>query len=285
LYPAAEEPWSWFCFRRGAAGAEWREESPARLRIAYFFDQLEERTPERWLEAFRADFPAAPPPVRIALVERLRERWETAWRAHFAPVPVAKTILLCPPWAFPGPAPTQGTRRPLVIEPGQGFGTGHHASTVLALELLEDWLLAEPIPENVPDCIVDVGTGSGILAIAARLLGVRRAVVLDTDRRVMPEVARNFRLNGLNPPLCVLGGVECLRGGFPLVLANLMMPLLRMVSPRLAALIARGGVLIVSGVLATERAQLVTSYLAQDLHPREARSREGWLACRFDRPS
>ena len=277
LPPDAEELWSWHCFRCGARGSEWREESPGRLRIAYFFDQLEQRDAGLWLKAFRESYPGAAPPGRIGITEQLRQPWDTAWHAQFGPVPAGRGLMVCPPWNIVT-AESSGGRRPLIIEPGQGFGTGRHASTLLAIELIEDALPPREGARRAPSCLVDIGTGSGILAIAARLLGVPRAIAIDIERAAVLEARHNFALNGLTPPLCVQGGPASLRGRYPLVVANLVMPLLDLVADDLAALTAPGGSLIVSGVLESERERLLPSYLARGCEPLDSRAREGWIA-------
>jgi len=226
LDPAAEELWSWFCFQRGATGAEWREETPARLRIAYFFDQLRERDPERWRAEFAAAFPAASPPGRVAIAERPREPWATAWHAHFAPEPVAGRFLVCPPWAVPqatGEGPYAG-RIPLVIEPGQGFGTGKHATTALVLALLEDlaggWMEAGA----VPGWIVDVGTGSGCVPLALAVnvadLHVLAGDVSAEGLAVATENVKRFALEA-RVHLVSSDLLENLAGPFDVICANL----------------------------------------------------------------
>ena len=278
----AEEVWSLFCYEQGATGAEWREESGPRLRIAYFFNDLRNPSPADWLERFRRGFPHSAAPARVSFAERTRSDWATAWREHFSPVPVGGGWLVCPPWQRgEGNGGWRGRRR-IVIDPGQGFGTGRHASTALALELLEDRLRSGPAPR----WLVDVGTGSGILAIAARLSGAGRAVALDIDPAVFDDVRRNARLNGIESGIALArGGPECLRGSAPLVLANLVMPLLLEVSESLAGLTAPGGSLIVSGALEEERPALTAGYEALGLRLEAVREREGWIAAHFIQPS
>jgi ribosomal protein L11 methyltransferase len=317
LDPAAEEAWSLYCFEQGATGSEWREESPARLRIAYFFDQLELRDPQAWRQRFARRFPGAPVPARLSLTERRREAWDTAWHAHFAPVPAGHGFLICPPWERPASGERPGGRRPLIIEPGQGFGTGRHPTTQLVLELIEERLARPPIP----DAILDVGAGSGILAIAAWMLGVSQALALDVDARALPEAHNNFALNGFrggtppsHPPNagdgpspagggqacsteaeaniavppgrlhCVQGGPACLRGRWPLVVANLVTPVLLECAADLARLTAPGGTLIVSGVLDVEQELIMRAYSSHGLEFAEARTRDEWVACRFVKP-
>jgi ribosomal protein L11 methyltransferase len=286
LDPAAEETWSLFCFEQGAAGSEWREESPARLRIAYFFDQLNERDPETWLRGFRGAYPGSLAPAAVRIVERRREPWDTAWHRYFAPLPAGHGFLVCPPWDRDGDLAGQAGRRRLVIEPGQGFGTGRHATTQLVLELIEEHLANGGPSAPKPASILDVGTGSGILALAARMLGVPKALALDIDGVVLPEVRKNFALNGLAADPaggleCVQGGPEAVQGEWPLVVANLVTPVLLDCAEALSARVAPQGTLILSGILEVEQDQIARAYVERGLTLCEVRARDEWVACRF----
>lgn len=279
LPPAAEELWSLFVHDQGASGAEWVEEQPQRLRIRYYFDRLDAEAVRGWPRRFLEQYPAATAPFGLRVARKVRQRWELAWRAHFAPLPVGRGWLVRPPWAEEK-APSRAGRLPLVIEPGQGFGTGRHATTALMLELLEDLADAGPLPSPV----LDVGTGSGILAIAAARLGAAAAWGLDLERAALLEARRNFRLNGVAGRLHLArGGPDCLRGSFPLVLANLTAPVLRRARHDLAARVAPGGTLLLSGLVSRDREDLVLAYAARGFGLRRTRRREDWAALHLER--
>jgi ribosomal protein L11 methyltransferase len=288
LEPAAEELWGLFCLERGALGCELLDEDGARCVVRHYFaaDALQEPPePDTWQAEFRAAYPGVAPPRRLTARPLAAQAWELAWRVHFTPLRLGRRLLIVPPWV-PAPPDTKpgdaelddAGRVRIVIDPGQGFGTGWHASTALALLMLEDLLGASP-PPPVPSRLLDVGTGSGILAIAGRLLGVPQAVTLDLDAQALPDVRRNFALSGLAAPLGMLrGGPECLRGAFPLVLANIVSEVLLAHRAALAGLTALGGCLILSGILEPERAALVEAYAALGFAPIHERRREGWVA-------
>jgi ribosomal protein L11 methyltransferase len=282
LAPEAEELWGLFCFENGAAGAEWLEESPTRLLVRYSFGALADPDASRWLDAFRGAYPGRPVPRRLTLTRRPVEPWDTRWRAHFAPLAVGRRLLICPPWELPQ-APPEAAAAPrlrIVIDPGQGFGTGRHASTALALEALEAHLSAGPAPPDV----LDVGTGSGVLALAACVLGVARAWALDVDGRCLPEVRRNFALTGIaTPPRLAQGGPECLAGAFPLVCANITAPALLALAPHLARLTLPGGHLILSGLLTGQGPEVTARYRSLGFTPAATREREGWLSVVYHR--
>jgi ribosomal protein L11 methyltransferase len=122
------------------------------------------------------------------------------------------------------------------------FGTGHHPTTALCIEALEEILSVERL-----DGILDVGTGSGILALAALMLGVPHAVGRDTDGNALNIAEKNARLNNCSDRLkLILGGPNLVDGSWPLVIANLLAgPLIEM-APILVRRVARSGRLILS---------------------------------------
>lgn len=280
LAPESEELWSLWCLEQGSTGAQWLEERPDRLCIRYTFDHLDPSAATRWAAEFRIRYPDIPPPFAVTCLQHDTEPWATRWREHFRPLPVGQRLLICPPWdTGEGHAAFAGRRR-VVIDPGQGFGTGQHASTALALELVEQAISTPP-----PKAVLDVGTGSGILAIAACLLGAGRAFCVDIDGRVAPEVRRNFVLSGIAAaPLFAVGGPECIATAFPLVLANLTAPVLLLLAGHLARLTSPGGHLILSGVLTTEFPEVEARFHALGLETAALRHQDSWTGLLLNRP-
>ena len=130
----------------------------------------------RWLESLGTIEPAAAD-VRIATAPLAPVDWEAAFRLHHRPLPIGHRLLVAPPWDVPE-APG---REVLVIEPGMAFGTGQHETTRTCLEEIE-----MAVAERQVLSALDVGTGSGVLAMALARLGVPRVVALDLDTRVLP---------------------------------------------------------------------------------------------------
>lgn len=272
--------WSLFCHQRGASGAEYLSESPHRVALRFFFDDLEPSVVEGWGELFRAEYPAAEPPVEITARQLPGEDWQESWRLHFRPTPVGVRLLVCPPWDARGDGERWPGRLPLIIDPGRGFGTGSHASTALALTLLEALLEALPAGIGKPGRMLDVGVGSGILAIAARLLGVKESWGLDIDGGVMNEVRRNYRLNGLGERVTLIQGRPgCLKGTFDIVTANLTREALLIHRDDLAGLTAPGGALILSGLLHGEWKEVAEAFEKKGLRQIDAAHLEEWSAC------
>jgi len=194
--------------------------------------------------------------------------WSVAWREGLVPVEIGARLVVVPAFLAHAPRPGQAA---LAIEPGQAFGTGGHASTRLALALLCD----EPAQRVAGAWVLDVGTGSGVLALAALRLGAGRAVGLDLDPLAAPAARENAQRNGLAAGLRVFTGpAAALRPGrFDLVLANLLKRELLPVAAQLAAAVRRpGGRLVLAGLLAGERAEIAAAFAAHGLSVVAARA-------------
>jgi len=163
--------------------------------------------------------------ARVQLAESAVEDWSELWKSRVRSV-VAGRLWVGPPWLAPS-APRDKTR--VVIEPKMAFGTGDHPTTRLCLEALDAHLAAHP-----GDSVLDVGTGTGVLAIAARKLGASRVAGVDNDPIAVEHARENAVLNGVLDLELSTGSLESVHGKFGLVLANIlantlieMAPLLR----------------------------------------------------------
>ena len=129
--------------------------------------------------------------------------WERQHYDAFPPLAVGKTLIVMAPWHEKETIPEK--RTPIYIYPASAFGTGYHESTQIALSLLE-----EAVKEG--DVILDIGTGTGILFIAALKLGADKAIARDIDPATLEEAKRNMNLNGINPKVCELSEGDLLKG-------------------------------------------------------------------------
>ncbi len=180
------------------------------------------------------------PVARIENTEVPDVDWAARFRESFRAFD-AGSFRIVPAWA---PGEASGGRR-LVVDPGQAFGTGTHESTRLSLAALEE-ICATRLPRRV----LDVGTGSGILAIAARLLGAVTAVGIEIDGDALPAARDHAQLNGVTVHLVRGDGARCARAGaFDAVLANIAAPLLIARAAEIAAACGPGGHLVLSGIL------------------------------------
>jgi ribosomal protein L11 methyltransferase len=185
------------------------------------------------------------------------EDWGEGWKKDFRPLDVGR-VRVRPSWID---APTPAGKVEVVLDPGMAFGTGSHATTSLCLAALSDVLGARPGAS-----VLDVGTGSGLLAIAARKLGAGRIAANDNDP-VAVEVAReNAARNGAAVEL-TLDPLERIPGPFDVVVANILANVLVELAPALCAKVAPGGVLLLSGILGPQEDEVRRAQVAQGLEP------------------
>jgi len=218
------------------------------------------------------DLPGAS--ARIDVAPLPDEPWADAWRAHFRPVPVGRRLLVCPPWEVP-PPDLAGSRLRVLIEPGRAFGTGAHGSTRSCLELLERALAAAPVPHAL-----DVGCGSGILAIAAAGLGVSRVDAIDLDPDAVLATTGNARRNGVENRVhpSVVAADAWDGPPAPLVLANLLAATHVTLTPALTRLVTPGGRLIAGGLLVHEVPVVAGAFAAEGCWLVEVSEDDGWAA-------
>ncbi|MDZ7761874.1 MAG: 50S ribosomal protein L11 methyltransferase [Desulfovermiculus sp.] len=216
------------------------------------------------------------PEARLETGKEKDADWQTAWQFFFQPVEVAKTFCILPPWKVE--ENRSDSLIPLVIHPQMAFGTGHHPTTNLCLRAMVHVKGLGRWPEG--EAVLDVGTGSGILAIAAARMGTC-CVALDIDPVAMDNARENVQANGVDNQVCLFcGEVACLGPDrrYPLVVANILAgPLIRM-APALAGLVQPGGTLILSGVLISQVDSVSRAYEVQGLGKPEIEHLGEWAS-------
>jgi ribosomal protein L11 methyltransferase len=262
-----------FLWELGAVGVveETLMDAPARLRA--FFPAVASTTlvasVEAYLDGLRTlGFAAG----RRATVQPVADAdWSVAWREHFRPIAVGRGLTVAPPWEVPGPS----DRLVLTIEPGRAFGTGHHGTTAGCLELLEALAAAGP-----PARAIDVGTGSGILAIAAARLGVHDVQACDTDPDAVAATLANAARNGVAERVhaFVADAASLAVAPGPLVLANLLASAHRALASSYRRLVDDGGRIVLGGLLDAETDEVVSALAAHGFRWEAARSLEGWTS-------
>jgi len=257
ISPETSEGLTNFLWEQGALGVVEEEDpiSPARLR-AFFPDSASSTALVASVREYTAGlsslgFPTAPGDVAIAPL--LEEAWASAWQQSFPPRAVGRRLWVKPPWET-----TEGPGRvAVVIEPGRAFGTGHHGSTEGCLALLD-----EAMANTRPDRVLDIGTGTGILAVAAAKLGAGLVVALDVDPDAIAAARVNAARNGCAGRIeLFMAGPESLRDvpPFPLVLANLLTHTHLALGPHYRRLAAPGGALILGGILDHEDKDVIAA--------------------------
>jgi ribosomal protein L11 methyltransferase len=212
------------------------------------------------------------------------QNWMEAWKVRYQPIPIGKKLVIVPAW-LESPDPQ---RVAIKIDPGMAFGTGTHPTTQLCLEFVEECL-----PENCP-LVIDLGCGSGILAIAALKLGAKSALGVDIDEASITNSRENAQNNGVDSEAfrLGLGSVDEIRAGkfgdvaAPLVLANILGPILiRLFDAGMADLVAPGGTLILSGILEHLAGDVTAAAQKQGLTLIETKQMGDWVALRVQRPA
>lgn len=256
-------------FELGTLGAETRPASSPQLTV---------------LMAYFADRPGLEAELRqtlgsLAGVEVERDQvpeidWVARFRETFRPL-VAGDFLIAPAWDVPEPSAGQ---RLLRVDPGRAFGTGTHESTRLCLAALESSAAAGPLGR-----VLDVGTGTGILAVAARLLGAAQVAAVDNDPEAVASARLHARLNGVGFGVVLGDGGRPFRAGsFDLVLANIQAPILLAKRDELLSLCAAGGRLILSGLLRDDLTAIRAAY--RDAGTLSVRSDGEWVAVLVEAP-
>jgi len=198
------------------------------------------------------------------------EDWAEAWKRHYRPLRIGERIVVSPSWE----EPSVGSNEVLIkLDPGMAFGTGTHPSTQLALRLLEKYIRPRSI-------VLDVGTGSGILAIAAVKLGAARVIATDIDPEAVRTAEENARLNEVRNQITLLVESVIDSGRYPLVLVNILADVIAdlLLHERLAARVEDSGVLILSGIIHSRREVVELALRATGMGVIEEISEGDWVA-------
>lgn len=176
--------------------------------------------------------------------------WVRLTQAQFPPTQVSDRLWIVPTWH----EPKEGALN-LRLDPGVAFGTGSHPTTHLCLQ----WLDANV---GADDRVLDYGCGTGILAIAAKLVGAREAVGTDIDPQAVEAAVDNARMNDVEAEFVLPEGMK--DGTFEIVVANILANPLKLLAPALLGRVAPGGRLVLSGVLAKQADEVIEAYRAVD---------------------
>lgn len=262
----AEEACGW-CAETASHGWQVEDEAGATL-TGYFDDPAAARCAQQRLgERLVGLGLELAPPVSGTVEDR---DWASEWQRSVVPVWASPRIVVLPSWLS---VPDQPGLISIVIDPRMAFGTGLHASTRLCLQLLEEHL-------RPGDRCLDLGTGSGVLAIGAARLGAARVLAVDIDPVSVAEAGENLARNGVPAEVAVVrqGSVEQGAGStFQVVLANLQSGVLEPLVGPLRPLLADGGVALFSGLTESEAEGFVGHLKREGWRVGEVRRLEGWV--------
>ncbi|MDO8432711.1 MAG: 50S ribosomal protein L11 methyltransferase [Candidatus Binatus sp.] len=248
--------------------------APKTVALEAWFDRITPRELSR-LQIMLAGAGMLAPDSRIEAPRRIVDPgWSTMWMKRFGPFRVGRRFLIAPPWH----RESQPSRVTIVIEPAQAFGTGHHPTTAGALRALENIAASRK-----PNSVLDAGTGSGVLAIAMALTGIRDIVAIDIDPIAIENAVVNARLNNVEKSIRFSSiPVTSIRRRFDLIVANILSHTLIELAPHLKRILAPNGRLVLGGFLADETGALLTHY--RPLRCVSRKTHRGWTTLVMAKP-
>jgi ribosomal protein L11 methyltransferase len=206
----------------------------------------------------------------VQLAEVNEEDWATAWKKYYKPVKISKSITITPTWEEYEP-----TEEEMVIEldPGMAFGTGTHPTTVLCIQALESVLKGD-------EDVVDVGTGSGVLSIAAAKLGAKSVLGLDLDEVAVESAALNVKLNNVSDVVSVRQNnlLEQVDGKYEVIVANILAEVIVQFVQDAAAILKPGGAFITSGIIKRKKQEVKEALVAAGFTIEEVVEMDDWVA-------
>ena len=203
------------------------------------------------------------------------KNWNEEWEQSINVIEVSDKIVIKPTFRDYNAKPGQIV---LTIDPKMSFGTGEHQTTKLVLMLLENYVVSGAR-------VLDVGSGSGILAIASIKLGARHALAIDIDDWCLDNAIENSKLNKVNDSMEVLQGeIKDIKAfDFDLILANIQKNILLEIAPEIYSRLKPGGIVILSGLLDYDEADIKTEFCSLGLSFLELKSLDSWIALVFQK--
>jgi len=207
---------------------------------------------------------------RLRLSSFATQDWNAAWKRYFKPFRVSNYLVVCPPWEDYAP---EAGEKVIIINPKMAFGTGHHESTRLALELMEKYY-------SPPQSFLDIGTGSGILAIYAARLGATKISATDVDDAALENAAENSRLNKVERVTRYFsGGLEAVPAEpYDVIAANINRRVLMEMVDDISPYAGAGSYLILSGLLIGDGPDVEERFRRRGWRLKERRRMNEWQA-------
>jgi ribosomal protein L11 methyltransferase len=271
IHPAAQDALAAFFFDHGFSGVL-TEDAPPCIKV-YLPANADTESVLAQIREFLKELTAVFPETESATLNIKRiehENWGLTWRRFFGAEWVTPHLLVQPPWE---PSPLSVAGHLLLMDPGPAFGTGKHATTKMCLDAMERVVL----PASWT--MIDVGTGSGILALYGALLGAARILALDTDPEALSWAKRNIALNGC-PETIELSSrpLDAVTERFHLVVANLNLGTILELLPQLIRVLGENGTLILSGILREQCEAVIQALSRNEMLKPQLLAREEWAA-------
>lgn len=209
-------------------------------------------------------------PYSVSTGDCAVEDWANNWKKYFHPMPIGKKLLIRPLWEEDY---EPDGRKVLHIEPGLAFGTGSHPTTRLCLEALEKYI-------NADSSVLDIGCGSGILSIAALLLGAKSAFGVDIDRLAVKTAVKNAEENGFDSSKfnAVAGNLtDKVTGKYNVIIANIVADIIMQFNTQVGDFLDDDGVYITGGIIESREDEVLSSFYENGFEVIERAEEKGWL--------
>ena len=196
-----------------------------------------------------------------------QEDWQNAWKQYYHAMDIGRRLAIVPGWEE-----YDTDRTVITMDPGMAFGTGTHETTSLCLKTLDELVQGG-------ERMLDIGTGSGILAIAALKLGAKEAEGVDIDPMCVRTAGENAQRNGVAERLTVLVGdlSDKASGVYDIITANIVAAAILSLAPAVPALMAPGAKFIASGIIDERRDEVLDGLKAAGLRPVQVKEKRGWV--------
>ncbi|MFC1595420.1 50S ribosomal protein L11 methyltransferase [Gemmatimonadota bacterium] len=258
------------------AGIEGNSAESGQMSLDIYFPATSAADSRSKLESFLQQLGEQVEPYFLGEAELTPEvDWAEHWRYQFPPLEIGNRLLILPPWERER---DPGTRIPILLQPGMAFGTGIHPTTALVLGELEGTIISFR-----HDTVLDIGCGSGILAMGAVALGAGNVLAIDYDRDAVEAARANIDLNVMSDRILVAQAKFPslpARAGFDIVLANIYFTFFRMESRTLSDVMEPGSVLLASGLRHMEGGAVVEELRSVGFEADIASESDGWIIIR-----
>ena len=207
----------------------------------------------------------------VSVSEVNEEEWATAWKKYYHPVKISERFTVVPTWEEY--TPVSSDELIIELDPGMAFGTGTHPTTVMSIQGLERFVKSD-------DVVIDVGTGSGVLSIAAAMLGAKKVTALDLDEVAVESAKMNIKLNKVHPVVDVFQNnlLEGIQEKADVIVANILAEVIVRFTDAAAQCLKPGGYFITAGIIQQKKDEVKESIESAGFQIEETVQMEDWVS-------